>query len=294
MTIIKKSYGIICTRYIQNIGLQIILIKKPLTYYFCEFMSGKYYHDYNTLLFLFNNMTYHEKMDILSMNFETLWYRLHKNEHNSRYPIKGTYYIKQKSKFEMFTNVDRGELLKKLLVNTTNSETIWEIPKGRKDESKNELEINTALREFYEETLITEDKFEILFNIKPYIETYTDFGVTYQNIYYYAKSINNDWEPKVIFSNGKQIAEVADIKWCSLNDIKNIRLDKFTYNRLIKLFKKVKLVYSNNNRIIGVKFNNKIENGLNNKIEKVENKNEKVENKNVFSDKKKLFQTYGK
>mgnify|MGYP001561369531 CR=1 FL=1 len=62
---IKKSYGIICCRVHNKHGFQIILVKKCVTYYFCEFVYGKYAkHDIMHLKRLFNNMTYHEKNDI--------------------------------------------------------------------------------------------------------------------------------------------------------------------------------------------------------------------------------------
>ena len=77
----KTSYGIIC----YNKG-RILLVKKPVTYHFCEFMVGHYQTcDTQHLKFLFSNMTYHEKRAILDMNFDYLWRYVY------RMPINATY-----------------------------------------------------------------------------------------------------------------------------------------------------------------------------------------------------------
>lgn len=244
---IKKSYGIICCRNDSVTGVQIILIKKPVTYHFCEFVSGNYRKfDDHHLRNLFNNMTYHEKMDILSLKFSNMWYRVYK--HIPDQGFENTYqtkqYTRKKAKFETCFRQDGGVRLKKLMANTVNSETLWEIPKGRRNDQANEGYINAGIREFTEETLISSDKYEILWHLNPYIETYTDFGITYQNTYFYATAVG-DWNPSIVFSNGQQIAEVSAIRWCSFLDIKAMQLDPKTHNRLIKMFKKITTKYKN-------------------------------------------------
>jgi len=250
---IKKSYGIICCRKDNIRGLQIILIKKPTTYHFCEFIIGHYRKgDDAHLRKLFNNMTYYEKMDILSFKFNIMWYRMYKvNPESSLIPgrvlnnnITSRQYMRKKTKFEASFLQDGGVRLKRLISETVNAETLWEIPKGRRQENTNEGFINTAIREFSEETLIDPSKYQILWRIKPYVETYSDFGITYQNIYYYANAIDK-WEPNILFSNGQQISEVSAVRWCSLTDINNMQLDPFTHKRLVNMFKKIKLKYKN-------------------------------------------------
>jgi hypothetical protein len=233
---------------------QIILIKKPVTYYYCEFILGHYKRkDEIHLKKLFNNMTYHEKCDILSLKFNVMWYRIYKTD-----PEKinidniSKYYYKKKTKFETNFLYDNGKKLKQLISESRNAETQWEVPKGRKlnncnytrnkddtrykDETRyKEDNVNTAIREFTEETLISSNKYNILWHVKPYIETYSDFGVTYQNIYYFAKAVG-EWNPSIKFSNNQQISEVSSIKWCSKNDIKYMDLEITVYNRLKKMF----------------------------------------------------------
>lgn len=246
---IKRSYGIICCRQHPTLGLQIILIKKPVTYHFCEFVSGHYRKNDDThLRKLFSNMTFHEKMDILSMKFNNMWYRIYKSSPDQVF-LQGSgslfskQYLRKKNKFEVAFLQDGGARLRKLMADSVNAETLWEIPKGRKKEDT-EDDLDTAMREFSEETLIPSSRYKILWHIKPYIETYCDFGTTYQNIFYYADAIGS-WEPSIKFSNNQQIAEVSAIRWCCIHDLVNMALEKTTYRRLLNMFKKVAAKYKN-------------------------------------------------
>lgn len=271
---IKRSYGIICCRKHKKYGFQVILIKKPITYHFCEFIAGHYRkNDEQHLRKLFNNMTYHEKIDILSMKFNNMWYRMYKTNPDQVFlqangsSISKQFY-KKKNKFEMSFLHDGGSRLRYLISDSTNAETLWEIPKGRKkdyddsrkpegkrhvreDNKRNikEDNIDAAIREFSEETLIESSKYKLLWHLKPYIETYSDFGTTYQNIFYYAEAID-DWEPQIKFSNNQQISEVSAIRWCGKSDLMHMALEKVTYQRLLNMFVKVYKKYRNYKKCI--------------------------------------------
>jgi len=75
--IYKKTYGIALCRYNEKKTAEILMIKKRYTYAFFSFVFG-YYKKYNNkqIKHLFNNMTLEEKIDILSLNFSILWYRI--------------------------------------------------------------------------------------------------------------------------------------------------------------------------------------------------------------------------
>ncbi len=245
---IKKSYGLLCCRQSEKNGVEILMVKRSTTYHFCEFVSGHYRkQNMSHLLKLFNNMTYHEKMDILSLKFQNMWYRIYM-ENPDKVFFQGnnsswmSSYIKKKNKFESTFLHDSGNRLKSLISSSNNVDTPWEFPKGR--QNKEEEEIDTAMREFYEETGIDREKYSILWHIKPYIETYTDFGITYQNIYYYANAIGN-WNPTYTYHKS-QLSEVSSIKWISLNILVHMNLDNITHNRLIKSFRKIIKKYKNN------------------------------------------------
>jgi 8-oxo-dGTP pyrophosphatase MutT (NUDIX family) len=255
MSPIKKSYGIICCRHSVE-GVQIMMIKKSTTYHFCEFVAGHYRkHNESHLIKLFNNMTYYEKMDILSLKFQNMWYRIYRENPDNVF-IQGntnvwaSSYLRKKNKFETTFLHDSGSRLKRLIANSSNVETEWEFPKGRKD-NFDESDIETGIREFNEETGIRDDQYKILWNIQPYIMSYIDFGTKYQNQYYYASAIGK-WEPDYKFYNKYQVSEVSAVKWLTKTDLVHMKLENVVFQRLIRCFSKIikKFKSSINNKSI--------------------------------------------
>jgi 8-oxo-dGTP pyrophosphatase MutT (NUDIX family) len=251
----KKSYGVICCRQSVD-GVQIMMIKKSTTYHFCEFVAGHYRkHNESHLIKLFNNMTYYEKMDILSLKFQNMWYRIYRENPDNVF-IQGntnvwaSSYLRKKNKFETTFLHDSGSRLKRLIANSSNVETEWEFPKGRKDHS-DESDVETGIREFNEETGVRDDQYKILWNIQPYIMSYIDFGTKYQNQYYYASAIGK-WEPDYKFYNKHQVSEVSAVQWLTKTDLAHMKLENIVFQRLTLCFSKVikKFKSSKNNKSI--------------------------------------------
>jgi 8-oxo-dGTP pyrophosphatase MutT (NUDIX family) len=240
----KISYGVVCLRK-GNKGIEIIMVKKSTTYHFCEFVMGHYSkNNSNLLVKLFNNMTYHEKMDILSFNFDNMWYRVRREIPFSRFTdARSNIFYNFKNKFNT-TFMNDTDRLKHLIDKSNNVDTPWEFPKGRKD-FNDKSDIETAIREFKEETNIDETKFRMLWHIKPYVESYVDFGVFYCNVYYFAEAIGN-WEPEIKFYDKQQISEISSVNWISKNNLSIMKLDETTHKRLLKLFNKIINKYRNN------------------------------------------------
>lgn len=252
----KTSYGIALCRYnIQkNKQIEILMIKKRYTYHYFSFVFG-HYKKYNNkhLQYLFNNMTFGEKVDILSMKFSNMWYRLwicdpeknyniynmYEKNKNSAYDMKNLKcYFRKKSKFENIFLRDGGKRLKRLINNSSNSVTPWEIPKGSANENENDLDC--ARREFEEETCIYADKYTILWNVKPIINTHKDDNIIYRSVYYIAYLHNNtEWEPKVKFETSSQLTEVEQVQWVTLNEIKFLNLNISSKKRLENMYKKI-------------------------------------------------------
>ena len=73
------SYGVALCQYNKkkNNQIEILLVQKRYSYAYYNFVFG-YYKKNNTkyLKYLFNNMTYNEKIDILGMQFSIMWYRI--------------------------------------------------------------------------------------------------------------------------------------------------------------------------------------------------------------------------
>lgn len=219
---IKHSKGIACTR-INGGRPEILLICKRFTYAYNSFVYAKYNSNDNAaLITLFNGMTVDEKLDILSLNFMQIWYRVWLNS-----PRNTTYYV-DKNKFETTFLPDGGARLKKLISRSTSVNKIWEIPKGRK-RGPNETDLQCAIREFTEETGVAKK----LYKVFPWAKrtySYLDGGTRYMNTYYIAFTKHN-FEPRINFSLQDQIDEICDIKWMNIDEIRFIddtgRLEKF-------------------------------------------------------------------
>jgi 8-oxo-dGTP pyrophosphatase MutT (NUDIX family) len=219
----KYSIGLACMRYINGYP-EILLVCKRYTYAFSEFVHGKYtmlfHSNYQKtkqdLIDLFSKMTVEEKVDILSLDFNKIWYKVWLN--GSKPPS----YFYAKNKFESTFLVDGGVRLKKLLSKSTNSQKVWEIPKGRK-KSKEESDIICAVREFKEETGIQKNQYKILPGIIRKF-SHTDANITYTNTYYLAV-MTHKIEPQISFITNEQISEIGDIRWMSMAMIRVIDTD---------------------------------------------------------------------
>lgn len=219
----KFSLGVACCRFNGN-KPEIMLVRKRYTYAFNIFGHGKYNSGSNAeLIGLFNGMTIEEKLDILSLNFMQIWYRLwlHSTPRNASYFLA-------KNKFESTFVVDGGVRLRKLIEKSGNSSPVWEIPKGRK-KNKQEADIHCAIREFYEETGVAKKNYKI-FPWATRTYSFVDSGAKYTNTYYLAFTKYNI-EPRIDFGMQDQVDEVSDIRWMSIEDIRYVdehkRLEKF-------------------------------------------------------------------
>jgi 8-oxo-dGTP pyrophosphatase MutT (NUDIX family) len=241
---------------------------------------GKYKkNDDKYLKYLFNNMSFSEKIDIISMQFSQMWYRVwlnnpekyfnitdvYKSTNFSNCPIEERFtnaeinkiYYEKKNKFEANFSYDNGKRLRTLIQQSTDSEILWEIPKGgknKKDNSLFETDIECAIREFYEETRIDYTKYNLLYNVKPVIDSFVDDNVNYQSIYYIAalKDNNKLTNPHIDFRNFNQITEVEQIKWVSLPEVKFLNLSKPIHNKIITLYSKITHEFKKYNKALRI------------------------------------------
>ncbi len=250
----KTSYGVALCRYNKknNNNVEIILIKKRYSYAYFSFIFGHYKKsDSKYLKYLFNNMSFSEKVDILGMQFNHMWYRIWLNNPEKHFNLIDMFkhsskdnmstaeiyksYFQKKNKFEKNFASDSGKKLRNIIQQSTDSEIIWEIPKGGR--KLTETDIDCAIREFYEETSIKSDKYRICHEIEPITETFTDNDTIYRNVYFLA-TLRNSSEliPKIDFHNFCQITEVEKVKWVSINEIKFMNLSKKSHKKLINLY----------------------------------------------------------
>jgi 8-oxo-dGTP pyrophosphatase MutT (NUDIX family) len=220
------------------------MINKRFTYAYSEFVHGKYLNgDFkhnqlvkNHIMELFNNMTVDEKLTILSLNFEHMWYKLWLDT------PKSSNYFFSKNKFDQLFLIDRGERLKKLISKSKSVSTVWEIPKGKKNRS--ETDVNAAIREFEEETNLIKKNYRLVPGIKKNF-VINDKNTSYITLYYVAV-MKHDVDLTISFKSSTQTNEINDIKWMTpaeigLFDIYDGQLKKFAqdivraYRRRIKL-----------------------------------------------------------
>ena len=155
----RKSYGIIC--FCANKGnLSVLMVKKAVTYNFVQFINGIYrQRNDQTLIKLFSGMTFSEKLDILNCNFASLWRRIYPRDNTDN-----IHYRRKASIFESEIKYHGLDHIKKLMSKQTAIDTLWEIPKGRAMDDEKPIE--TAIREFNEETQNQIKKFQTKYNIK--------------------------------------------------------------------------------------------------------------------------------
>jgi 8-oxo-dGTP pyrophosphatase MutT (NUDIX family) len=229
--ITKKSFGLACCRYSTINELEFLLIHKRVSFCFIEFVNGRYRRgDRARLYFLLAGMTNEEKIDVWSLDFTRMWFRIWlvdadnkgtDREHYERYRSRRTYFK------ECHLSGDKnGTALKEALKSTKCSNTIWELPKGRPN-STMELPLNCAIREFKEETGFGPENYTLI-PAEPTLCTviHAD-NVKYVSNYYVAMAhsdaqisapIHLDYSSDTLH----QIAEVIDIRWISLKEMANM------------------------------------------------------------------------
>jgi len=241
-TNIVVSYGIALTKKNKNTNnLELLFIKKRVTYAFITFVKGVYNkNNDNELLKLFNNMTIEEKICIMSLNFNIMWYKLYMVHPYNRYMVKDlSKFENYKNKFEKRFLFDEGKRLLKLIKNTRSVSKLWEIPKGMIN--KNESTLNAAIREFREETNIKKNKYKILYNINPLEYIFVDDNITYKYVYYLAVMLDNKYVPNVELSiTSNSLKESIDIKFLNIIEISIINKDLKFIKFIKEIFKKTK------------------------------------------------------
>lgn len=232
---VKQSVGIACMRF-NGTKPEVLLVCKRYTYGFDDFVHCRYTN--HTVAALFNNMTCEEKLDILSLNFDMMWYRIWLQMPRTSTLTGNSYYVINKNKFESTWLIDGGARLRKLIQRSKSSSRVWEMPKGRK-KSKNEPAVACAIREFAEETTITKKHYRFIPGV---IRTYSfeDAGVTYINTYYLACMNNNNMQVGIKFDSQhslSQLTELCDIKWMDIENVRLVDVDKRLENFIGPLMK---------------------------------------------------------
>lgn len=276
--IIKRAFGVACVRYNSEMReYEILMVRKRCTYAFHSFVAGKYDRgDERSMMNLFNAMTNQEKLDILSLDFDILWWRIwltrahdYASSHNiplndnitdsndwtDIYKTRSLWnvisskqsqsrqkmYIKNKARFSETFLIDNGARLARLIKASNISRNLmWDIPRGQKNGCESDL--GCAVREFGEETGVKPCDYRILYEHPPVSYSYTDVGITYVDTFYIAVATKKIL-PRVSFKTPFQIVEIDNIAWMGITELRYLSCKRDLPGILTMIFKVAKKRY---------------------------------------------------
>jgi ADP-ribose pyrophosphatase YjhB (NUDIX family) len=226
--------GLACLRRGQT--YEILLIRRRLTYAFTDFVKGIYEPDILTQL---NKMTVDERIDVGSLNFGAMWYKLYQQTPNSYSPTRRDHdnnYYRCQSIFNNKFMTDKGAMLLKLLEMTYYEKRqvslMWEMPKGYS--TFGETAIQCAVREFMEETQMHRDSFRLIPGEMKIHSYQADNNKIYSTTYFTAICSDGS-EPSITMCNSKEVSAIA---WMSLAKIKETAPHLYNIcSRIISSFK---------------------------------------------------------
>jgi len=199
-----------------NQPVRFLLVRKRCTYAFIDFA---YLHIPNPrdpanlpkLQQLVQAMTQEERLLLLSLNFEMIWW------HSRLTPPEGALFEYKKRIFVQWFLRDRGERLLSLLfgAHSARDDHLWGFPKGRA--AKNEPQLAAALREFAEETNWSSLDLQLFPHIN-FSLCYADGGREYVDKGFVGLT-RHTFPPKIDMTNRNQIAEIAELRWLSVREL---------------------------------------------------------------------------
>ena len=170
-----------------NERVQFLMVQRKNSLGYLEFLRGRYnIENVSTLVHLIQQMTPEEIYDINNMDFDDLWNNLW-DSNNIRNKNHHKEYINSKQKFYQL-KLSHNKILTDTKPFFNFNE--WGFPKGRRESY--EPDLVCAVREFEEETNLTENNYTILEKCKSIRENLTGTnGVNYAHNYFLSILNNN-------------------------------------------------------------------------------------------------------
>jgi len=217
------SYGIILYHKLENEDIKYLMIQRKDTIGFIEFMRGKYNLDnYKYISEIFKIMTKKERLYIVNNEFDVLWDMLWFKSRSKHSKNNMSEYNTSKDKFNI---LKKGILIENRIVTLESinrgtpfvyNTPEWGFPKGRRN--LYETDLRCAIREFEEETNISQEYYNIVDYNKTFIETFHGTNhIKYRHIYYLGELIK-DIDVKINKNNINQISEISNINWYNFTD----------------------------------------------------------------------------
>lgn len=212
------SFGIICYKVDENNIIKYLMIQRKDSLSFMEFIRGKYsVSDTVYIQKLISEMTPGEKQLIVNKQFDEIWnYAWYQN--NASNIKHTTEYTDSKYKFDFLINNNVINNIINNISQDTDREQEWGFPKGRR--KLKECDKDCAIREFCEETRLTNEDIHIIDDIIPFEEIF--FGtnnILYKHTYYISKIKNHDIQIYVDHNCLEQMREVRALNWFTYEDV---------------------------------------------------------------------------
>jgi 8-oxo-dGTP pyrophosphatase MutT (NUDIX family) len=242
------SYGIIVFKKNKNNEFKYLMLRRKDSFGYIDFIRGKYspYNIYQ-IQNIINEMSNAEKNSILVKPFDELWKNMWvDNLNNNQYKNEEILSAKKMELIINGININGETVTLEEIVKSSETiwkETEWEFPKGRRN--MKEKDLDCALREFEEETGISEHHLTIVDNVLPFEEVFIGTNhKSYKHKYYLAYM--KDENDEMCALDKYQISEVSKLEWKTLDEcLESIRPYNLEKKNLIinidKVLKKYRL-----------------------------------------------------
>ncbi|ADO67480.1 putative NUDIX-like hydrolase [Cafeteria roenbergensis virus] len=245
-------------KHLKNLGklsyymnkIKFLLIRRKHSFNFIEFIRGKYEINKEKLIKLFELMSPEEILLIDTYNFKDLWEKVWGDRSwlksfEKEFKNSETKFIKIQENKELFYYLTR-----KIVPLYDSPE--WGLPKGRRDNTESNIEC--GIREFCEETSLTQNNITIINNVAPLVEDFIGTNnKKYKSIFYLATLNKIKYKFNIVDN-----PEVGDIGFFTLPQATNLIRDY--HQERIKVIEKSFLF------TVNMLEQNKINNNLNNII----------------------------
>ena len=210
-----------------------LMIQRTDSFGYVEFIRGKYsLYNCQYIKNIIDEMTVHEKNNILTKPFNELWSLLWGEYSGIQYrgeeQVSKNKFVQLKNGIEMSSGV-KYNLESLVSSSTTKWETAeWGFPKGRRNHQEKDLDC--GFREFEEETGYDKFSLKQIHNVIPYEEIFIGSNIkSYKNKYYLSYMMRD-----TIQKNEYQTSEVKNMKWLSYKECMDIirpyNVEKKKYN----------------------------------------------------------------
>lgn len=209
--------------YLRN-KIKFLMIRRKHSLGYIEFIRGRYnVRNVDKIIKLFKQMTQEEidKIGTHMNDFDYLWNDLWKNNNMKHH----NEYIKSKERMEKL-NSDEVDIKLEYYVENGKPKHLypeWGFPKGRRNYLENDYDC--AIREFKEESGLSNNDFSILNDIEPIHEKLIGSNKTeYKHIYLLGISTSNK---KLLIDDNEpsQCNEIGDIAWMTYDQAMKVIRD---------------------------------------------------------------------